>query len=50
MKCVVEGCDRVRAKDSDRCAEHRWAQWTLRTPEWVRRAQEKRLPAKELAA
>lgn len=41
--CVVRGCAESRAKDSDRCAEHRWEQW--HQPEWVRRATTHELPA-----
>ena len=47
MKCVVVGCDRSRAKDSDRCSDHRWAQWSLREPEGVRRAKANALVVKD---
>lgn len=36
-ECVAVGCERRRAKDSDRCDVHRWAQWTGREPAWLRR-------------
>jgi hypothetical protein len=40
--CVLRGCDEPRAKDSNRCAAHRWQQWAG-TPEWVLRARARRL-------
>ena len=46
VPCLVRGCNEPRAKDSDRCREHRWQQWTG-TPEWVRRARENALSVKD---
>lgn len=49
-KCATPGCAREPLANDIRCRECRWAQWTLREPEWVKRARANALPAKELAA
>lgn len=53
MKCVVLGCRRERLAPRNgvvfaTCADHCKVAFEGRQPEWLRRMQERGLPAKEL--
>jgi hypothetical protein len=54
-KCRIESCLRARVRDALYCPVHLNDAWANRPPvahepEWLRRAREGKLPAKELAA